>query len=88
MRILTQSGRGFRFDVGRRSAAIPATIPKCARPPEPVTALGICFPRFSNCGAPDPSMIDEEIGMPTKRELSVRQLRHLLLASSRSGERA
>jgi hypothetical protein len=65
-----------------------ATIPKTARPPEPVTALGICFPRFSNCGAPDSSVIDEEIGMPTKRELSVRQLRHLLLASSRSGERA
>jgi hypothetical protein len=64
-----------------------ATIPKCARPPEPVTALGICFPRFSNCGTPDSSMIDEEIGMPAKRELSVRRLRHLLLASPRSSER-
>ena len=28
MRIPTQSGRGFRFDVGHRSDLIPATIPK------------------------------------------------------------
>jgi len=28
VRIPTQSGRGFRFDVGRRSDLIPATIPK------------------------------------------------------------
>ena len=28
LRIPTQSGRGFRFDVGRRSDLIPATIPK------------------------------------------------------------
>ena len=27
---------------------------------------------------PFPSMVDEEIGMPAKRELSMRQLRHLL----------
>ncbi|HEY1781431.1 MAG TPA: hypothetical protein VGG79_13555, partial [Roseiarcus sp.] len=41
-------------------------------------ALIVCSPRFSNCGTPDPSMVDEEIGMPAKRELSMRQLRHLL----------
>src|ERR1700677_4289237 len=28
VRIPTQSGRGFRFDVGHRSDLIPATIPK------------------------------------------------------------
>jgi hypothetical protein len=28
LRIPTQSGRGFRFDVGHRSDLIPATIPK------------------------------------------------------------
>ena len=28
MRIPTQSGQGFRFDVGHRSDLIPATIPK------------------------------------------------------------
>ena len=28
LRIPRQSGRGFRFDVGRRSDLIPATIPK------------------------------------------------------------
>ena len=28
VRIPRQSGRGFRFDVGRRSDLIPATIPK------------------------------------------------------------
>jgi hypothetical protein len=28
MRIPTQSGRGFRFDVGRRSDLMPVTIPK------------------------------------------------------------
>ena len=28
LRIPTQSGRGFRFDVGHRSDLIPATIPR------------------------------------------------------------
>jgi len=28
VRIPTQSGQGFRFDVGHRSDLIPATIPK------------------------------------------------------------
>jgi hypothetical protein len=28
LRIPTQSGQGFRFDVGHRSDLIPATIPK------------------------------------------------------------
>jgi hypothetical protein len=28
MRIPTQSGQGFRFDVGHRSDLIPATVPK------------------------------------------------------------
>jgi hypothetical protein len=32
-------------------------------------------------------MVDEEIGMPAKRELSMRQLRHLFAASPRWGER-
>jgi DNA-binding MarR family transcriptional regulator len=35
-------------------------------------------PQVGNCGTPASSMIDEEIGMPAKRELSMRQLRHLL----------
>ena len=37
-----------------------------------------CSPRFSNRGTPGPSMVDVEMGMPAKRELSMRQLRHLL----------
>src|SRR6202050_34748 len=49
---------------------------------KPATGAGhgltVCSPRFSNCGTPASSMIDEEIGMPAKRELSMRQLRHLL----------
>src|SRR6202162_1878192 len=40
--------------------------------------LGVRSPRISNRGTPRPSMVDEEMGMPAKRELSMRQLRHLL----------
>src|SRR5271167_212138 len=40
--------------------------------------LGVRSPRISNRGTPRPSMVDEEMGMPAKRELSLRQLRHLL----------
>jgi hypothetical protein len=36
------------------------------------------FPQIVNCGTPHPSMVDGEMGMPAKRELSMRQLRHLL----------
>src|ERR1700687_2026823 len=41
-------------------------------------APSVCSPRFCTCGTPRPSMVDEEMGMPAKRELSMRQLRHLL----------
>jgi hypothetical protein len=40
--------------------------------------LTVCSPQISNCGTPASSMIEEEIEMPAKRELSMRQLRHLL----------
>src|SRR4029077_20141287 len=41
--------------------------------------LSTFAPRGSSTAAlPGPSMVDEEIGMPAKRELSMRQLRHLL----------
>src|SRR5271154_2258726 len=40
--------------------------------------LGVRSPRISNRGTARPSMVDEEMGMPAKRELSMRQLRHLL----------
>src|SRR4029077_6019584 len=41
--------------------------------------LSTFAPRGSSTAAlPGPSMVDEEIGMPGKREVSMRQLRHLL----------
>src|SRR3954463_13293858 len=55
------------------------------RPPEPVTALGVRSPRISNRGNAHQSMIDEEIGMPAKRELSMRQVRTLLRLSHDGG---
>ena len=48
------------------------------KPAACLRAPTVCSARFSNCGTPDPSMIDEEIGIPAKRKLSMRQLRHLL----------
>jgi hypothetical protein len=43
-----------------------------------LSRYGARSPRISNCGSPRPSMVDEEMGMPAKRELSMRQLRHPL----------
>ena len=57
-------------------AAIPATRDEAAYLSR--LRLSALLPRFSNWGTPGPSMVDEEIGMPAKRELGMRQLRHLL----------
>ncbi len=62
VRIPTQSGGGFRFEADRLSR---------------LSVLLIFSPQVSNCGTPASSMIDEELGMPAKQELSMRQLRNL-----------
>src|SRR6202008_4062868 len=59
-----------------------------SRPPEPVTALHVCSPRFGNRGTPGPSMLDEEIGMPAKRGIEHATIATLIAASPRCCEHA
>ena len=65
-----QSGWYLRIDVGRRSDLMSATVWN-SLPSGAWSLLWIvCSPRLSSIAALlGPSMVDEEIGMPAKREL-------------------
>ena len=72
MRIPTQSGRGFRFDVGHRSDLIPATW----------AGHSDGFGWDSNSGSCPLVMNHEEGLVPAKRVLTMRQIRYTLRLAS------